>query len=348
MIGVDLFCKVVDNFGDAGVMWRLARALVHEHGAVVRLWIDRPATLAAIAPEEDAAIERREWGTAFPEIVPHEIVVEGFGCGLPEAFVAAMAARQPNSAWIVLEYLSAEPWVGEFHARPSPHPRFALERTFFFPGFEPASGGLLRERDLFARRECFGAAERARLFADLGVAPPPAHVTTVLMFAYDDAPLEALADALAEAPTLMLVPGRPAPAARGLLTTARIPFVPQSRFDELLWACDINFVRGEDSFVRAQWAARAFVWQIYAQPERAHWVKLEAFLDRFDAGTAMRDLWHAWNRIDGAPPLVAAWREFVAQRVAIDRQVRAWGDRLAQSEDLATKLLKLARERVKS
>ncbi|HET9045379.1 MAG TPA: elongation factor P maturation arginine rhamnosyltransferase EarP, partial [Casimicrobiaceae bacterium] len=36
----DVFCKVVDNFGDAGVCWRLARQLVAEHDLAVTLWID--------------------------------------------------------------------------------------------------------------------------------------------------------------------------------------------------------------------------------------------------------------------------------------------------------------------
>ena len=36
----DVFCRVVDNYGDAAVCWRLARQLADEHGARVRLWID--------------------------------------------------------------------------------------------------------------------------------------------------------------------------------------------------------------------------------------------------------------------------------------------------------------------
>ncbi len=39
-ITCDIFCAVVDNYGDIGVCWRLARQLAHEHGMTVRLWVD--------------------------------------------------------------------------------------------------------------------------------------------------------------------------------------------------------------------------------------------------------------------------------------------------------------------
>ena len=36
----DIFCSVVDNFGDIGVCWRLARRLSAGLGQQVRLWVD--------------------------------------------------------------------------------------------------------------------------------------------------------------------------------------------------------------------------------------------------------------------------------------------------------------------
>jgi hypothetical protein len=38
-------------------------------------------------------------------------------------------------------------------------------------------------------------------------------------------------------------------------------------------------VRGEDSFVRAQFAGKPFIWDIYPQDIDAHLKKLDAFLD---------------------------------------------------------------------
>ena len=69
----------------------------------------------------------------------------------------------------------------------------------------------------------------------------------------------------------------------GALTVRVLPFVSQPDYDKLLWACDLNFVRGEDSFVRAQWAGKPFIWHIYPQDKNLHHVKLRAFLQRYAA-----------------------------------------------------------------
>src|SRR4051812_15260369 len=147
----DIFGRVVDNFGDAGVGWRLARKLVAEHGLQVTLWQDGLATLARIAPGIDPALDQqsvagvtvRRWREPFPDVHPAGVVVEAFGCGLPSGYVESMARAAPPPAWFVLEYLSAEPWIGDAHGLPSPHPRLALPRRFWFPGFTAKTGGLL-------------------------------------------------------------------------------------------------------------------------------------------------------------------------------------------------------------
>ncbi|MDP1674495.1 MAG: elongation factor P maturation arginine rhamnosyltransferase EarP, partial [Burkholderiales bacterium] len=162
----DIFCKVVDNFGDAGVCWRLAQILHREHGLHVRLWIDDLATLRGLHPALDATVPLQQvdgitvcrWQDATPLPGEAAVVIEAFGCGLPETYVAAMAANNLPPLWIVLEYLSAEAWVDEHHGLSSPHPRLSLPRYFFFPGFTPATGGLLQEADLQSRRATFDAA----------------------------------------------------------------------------------------------------------------------------------------------------------------------------------------------
>ena len=88
----DVFCKVVDNYGDAGVTWRLARQLVREHDLAVTLWIDALASLAKIAPRVDAlrddqvlaGVRIRMWKEPFaevelPESVPGLIVISEKG-----------------------------------------------------------------------------------------------------------------------------------------------------------------------------------------------------------------------------------------------------------------------------
>ncbi|WP_034176361.1 elongation factor P maturation arginine rhamnosyltransferase EarP, partial [Burkholderia ambifaria] len=165
-IACDLFCTVIDNFGDIGVCWRLARQLAHEHGWQVRLFIDDLHTFARLLAGVDPDAGRQ---TIDGIVVEHwhaevgdaleiaDVVIEAFACELPGAYLAAMARRTRRPVWINLEYLSAEDWVADFHLRPSPHPRYPLLKTFFFPGLSAGTGGVLKERDLDARRTAFEA-----------------------------------------------------------------------------------------------------------------------------------------------------------------------------------------------
>jgi uncharacterized repeat protein (TIGR03837 family) len=373
----DIFCKVVDNFGDAGVCWRLARLLAREHGLAVTLWIDDPNALRRMAPGVDPARERqhlagvtlRRWAQPFPILASSEVpdvVVEGFGCGLPESYVSALAARTTPPAWFILEYLSAEPWVDAAHGRPSPHPMLGLPRRFWFPGFTRSSGGLLRERGLFdlRRRFALDPAAQAALWSLLGVPPRREGEIRVSMFCYPASPLAALQDAWARSavPVVCLIPESSvgdtamdsalppaAPLSRGAVTVHRIPFVAQDHYDRLLWACDLNFVRGEDSFVRAQWAARPLVWQIYPQAEAAHRVKLAAFVDRYGtvmaapAAAALRGLFAAWNEAPEAASLDAAWHQVAAVLPELTAAAGRWSERLQDLPELATGLVTAAR-----
>jgi len=378
----DIFCKVVDNFGDAGVAWRLARILAAEHGIEVTLWLDRLEALARFEPgiaAEPAAqhahgVTVRRWTDPMPDDVAGDVVVEAFGCGLPGDYLHAMAARASPPRWFILEYLSAEPWIDGAHGLASPHPRLPLSRRFWFPGFTAQSGGLLRERGLFGARDAFrrAAPAQASLWASLGVPGPAANERRVSLFCYPDAPLPALLDAWAdggEAVVCVIPEGVAAqalerwsggavpcpggtPLERGSLSVHVVPFVAPDDYDRLLWACDVNFVRGEDSFVRAQWAAQPFVWQPYPQSGSAHLAKLGAFVDRYAAGldpaarAAVRRFWDAWNRVPDADPIGPAWLNFAQARPELLDHGSAWVAHLAALPELAAGLVKAAGESV--
>ncbi len=348
----DIFCRVIDNYGDVGVCWRLARQLAAEHGLAVRLWVDDLAALAPMAPgiladadaQETAGVEIHRWPTDFPQVDAADVVIEAFACDLPTRYLEAMARRSPAPSWINLEYLSAEPWVESCHGLASPHARLPLTKHFFFPGFTAKTGGLLRETGLIAGRDAYCAALPAR------------DALEVSLFCYDTAPIGELLDAwaLGEHPIVCHVaPGKPlatvaahlgsdGPWQRGNLDLRPMPFLPQPDYDRLLWRCDLNFVRGEDSFVRAQWAARPFVWHIYPQEDAAHLAKLDAFLERYvhglprEAAEALRAFFHAWNRGGGA---AARWPALLAHLPAVAAHNRRWAEALASQPDLATNLV---------
>lgn len=368
----DIFCTVVDNYGDIGVCWRLARQLAAERGPRVRLWVDDLAGLRKLCPDivpglesqHSHGVEVRRWREPFPEVDPADVVVEAFACNPPANYVAAMVARQPKPAWINLEFLSAENWVRGCHGLPSPHPSLPLVKHFFFPGFVAGTGGLLAERGLAQARERFqrSGAAQARFWRDLGLPAPRAGELQVSLFCYPHGGIAALLRAWAAGgtPVRCLVPEGTATAALSAFFGAEslapgailrkagvevriFPFLDQDRYDRLLWACDLNLVRGEDSFVRGQWAARPLLWQIYPQQEGAHWPKLQAFLGLYCAGlppqiaAAVTRLWQAWNQGDDAG-VESAWPGFWENRLALQAHARGWAEQLAGTGNLANNL----------
>ena len=306
----DIYGRVIDNFGDVGVCWRLACDLA-ERGQRVRLVLDDTRALAWMAPQGHAGVDVQSWPGYGDN---GDVVIEAFGCELPLSVVERMAATSPaQPLWINLEYLSAETYVERSHALPSPQPR-GLMKWFFFPGFTPRTGGLLREASLLRERAAF---DRHAWLRAQGIEPLPTE-RIVSLFCYVGAPLMQWLDHEPERPTLLLLTPGPAQALpmpqRANLRTVNLPWLPQAEYDRLLWSCDLNFVRGEDSLVRALWAGVPFVWQAYRQHDDVHLHKLEAMIERLALPTDVAMLWRAWNATTPplpwpAAPQFAAWQE---------------------------------------
>jgi len=369
----DMFCNVIDNYGDIGVAWRLARQLSREHGQRIRLWVDDLTSFARVCPQLNPLTSRQQvqdievclWSRDFPhDIVPGDVVLDAFGCTLPDSFLSAMVARAPAVLWINLEYLSAEDWIDCCHGMASPHPRLPLVRHFFFPGFSEKSGGVIAERGLLEAAANWRRQTEAtqRYWQDRGVAPRLPGEYWVSLFAYENQAIGELLEQWSggSQPVRCLVPeGRILPditsgfcqqalaagdcLERGALTLQVLPFSDQTDYDRLLWSCDLNFVRGEDSFMRAQWAGQPLVWHIYPQEESAHWVKLDAFWQRYgqglgsDARQALLALNHAWNH---GQNIGTAWRQFAHERARLEAHARRWPHTLLAQGDLASRLLR--------
>jgi len=289
----DIFCRIVDNFGDIGVCWRLSQQLAQEHYLQVRLFIDDLVVASHIIPALNCElnsqvinhVEILSWQSANT-IHPADVALETFSCELPADYLAAM---QNKTVWINLEYLSAEPWVAEFHARSSNNTKPA--RHFFFPGFTEATGGLIREADIFQKNQLI--TNKQQLETD---------TLKVSLFCYPHEFIADLLNAMAESnqrvdcyvPASSILPKiaeffhldtieTGSILSKKNLNVHVVPFLSQADYDQLLASCDINFVRGEDSWIRAIWAAKPFIWQPYLQTENTHVTKLNAFLDLFYA-----------------------------------------------------------------
>lgn len=377
--------------------WRLARQLANEHGARVTLLIDRPATLRAIEPRADAGrlvdgVRLDAWPgeTGATQLFPGpdarrddaeppagRVVISAFGCELP-AHVRRGLSPESGAApplWVNLEYLSAEDWVDGCHGLASRKPADGAIEHFFYPGFTPTTGGLLRERKIVAERREFQGTGKEALWladhglaghglADRGFAGRPGELLASL-FCYPESRagelLQAMAagthairvlvpagvalDAVGRTLGTPLSPGEKA--TLGNLTVERIPMLDQAGYDRLLWSCDLNFVRGEDSWIRAHWAGRPFVWQPYPQTGQTHQIKLAAFLDRLEsiAGQApgIRRMMSAWS---GDAPLAPVWEDYLRQLGPIGAVHARWTDHLASQPDLAERLVEFCRNRL--
>lgn len=366
----DVFCRVVDNYGDLGMCRRLALHLAAQ-GQSVRLWVDDAALMQRMASEippadetpartHAAGVRWIHWQAEHDSWCGHEpadVVIEALGCQLPQAYLHRMRLRAEAgtcrpAVWINLEYLSAQAYVEHSHGLPSPQasgPGRGLAKWFYFPGFTPQTGGLLREDLLLQRRLAFDTLAWLQV---LGIPSPAAPERRVSIFAYPQAPLERLMDSLARSAhadgcpvRLMLTQGplqerasrwlQDHAWAQSTLRTTELPWLSTEDFDHLLWACDLNMVRGEDSLVRALWAGRPFIWQLYPQHDGAHAGKLQAFWDAVPGAdgptlhASVMPWWWAWNGLGPWPGGAAfpwsaedAWSQAAQQSCArLMRQV---------------------------
>ncbi|MGX0891630.1 putative repeat protein (TIGR03837 family) [Pseudomonas sp. ADAK2 TE3594] len=365
----DIFCTVVDNFGDIGVTWRLARQLVAEHGATVRLWVDDLRAFERLCPQIDInaaqqwqqGVEVRQWSADWQLTEAADVVIAAFACQLPSAYMEAMAEREKPPLWMNLDYLSAEDWVVGCHGLPSVKYK-NVQKFFFFPGFRKGTGGLLRESGLLERRRQFQQSPQAQqeFLQGLGIDRVP-NAQLISLFAYENTGLASWLDTMAadSTPTHLLVPegrilgdverwlgvdGLKAGAVhvRDALTVQVLPFVRQDQYDLLLWSCDFNAVRGEDSFVRAQWAGRPLLWHIYRQDEDIHLDKLDAFLTLYTQGLsepareAISGLWRAWN---AGETMTDHWKSTRKHWPELEKHAETWCLEQALQADLAAALV---------
>ena len=370
----DIFCRVIDNYGDIGVCWRLARQLANEYPFKVRLWVDELEALRHIWPDANlddhqllAKVEVCRWNEDFdPAIITADVVVEAFACSLPDTYLAAMKLQKLPVRWFNLEYLSAEDWVEGCHGLVSVHPQLGLKKIFFFPGFTDKTGGLLKEKDLIATSGSYFKDKRQSIDFEkkVGIESSPCELV-ISLFGYPNEAVPSLLQAWVTGAqkVLCLVPaGKLLPDinrylgeslapgdswSRGSLRLQVIPFLTQTEYDQLLWRCDINFVRGEDSFVRAQWAGKPFVWHIYPQDDGVHKLKLDAFLARFLAGAPenlgrpLTSFWQEWNSGTDCAP---AWNQCVLQLESWQTYCKDWRNSLNSLADLVSNMVQFCQK----
>ena len=377
----DIFCRVIDNFGDLGVCWRLSADLA-SRGHHVRLWVDDTSALQWIAPGalqgEWPHVQILKWDQTLDapglgnhrNLKPADVWVEGFGCEIAPEFIATRAQSTGSSTlnglnfpvWINLEYLSAEAYVGRAHALPSPvmhGPAAGQTKFFFYPGFTADTGGLLREQGLMHARQRFDENDARRNWLSLHGVDWQGEFL-VSLFCYEPAPLAALMQQWAAQPgstRLMVCAGRATQAVQAALATLRplppdgplqmtyLPMLSQTEFDRLLWCCDLNFVRGEDSLVRAIWAGKPLVWHIYPQDDNAHYTKLLAFWDVLKAPPSLAQFHALWNGLKTMPKGTDSEELLPTDLSTWHSAVQGLQAQLLETDDLTTRLIEFVQKK---
>lgn len=375
----DMFCRVIDNYGDAGVSWRLAQMLAKEYGWAVRLIIDDAAVLSAIVPTVKSEIRESRAGEVVvcdwlqaEEQSPFEpwnhsaadVVIELFSCRLPDVYEAAIARRvevEPCAVF-ALDYLTAEKYAEEGNGLPSPHPRYGYGKTFLFPGFSERTCGINREADLLERmNDVRRRVVRPKLFASFGA--DPEHPFTLYFFTYPEMPVENFARLLiadGRPVQILAAPGKASERLRQALEGnplcdcvrfVQAPMVPQDVFDDLLLSCDAALIRGEDSVLRAQLAGIPMIWTLYPQSEDTHLTKLAAFADLYGQSLSApaRNAWLGIEEfVNNGSTHPQAWKNWRDCLSDLKSGATDWKKRLFSLPTLAESISKLAENKLKS
>lgn len=365
---VDIFCRVIDNYGDIGISWRLARHMKSSYQWNVRLWVSNLQAFSCIQPEIDSRKNQQElfgiriifWdNNAHRFFSPRDVVIGVLSSDIPSEFLKKMYINYP--IWVSFEYLSAESWIEEHHGLPSRRSD-GLVRYFFFPGMKTNTGGMLLEPNLLKERDAMAG---SRLNQEVFLKNLPlkkealifwrSRPCVITLFCYENAPILALLEILVlnSRPTLiLLLQGVAVDLEKSFFSStlhfARVPFVNQEDFDRLLWCSDLNIVRGEDSFSRAMWAAKPMVWHIYPQQENVHLLKLKAWLNHYQAPKIVESLIWNWNSVHKSctKDFQSLWESALHPKNYLCWKIHAqeWARKQSTQTELGYRLAKFCKE----
>ena len=282
---IDIFCQVIDNYGDVGVAYRLAREFKRVYpNKKLRFIINQMEELNLIKKSEEIEI------ITYQDISKIEnsadLIIESFGCEIPKEYMDK--ALKKSKLIINLEYFSAEKWVDDFHLQES----FLggnLKKYFFIPGLSEKSGGILLDNEFLERKKKVEANKEYYL-EKFGIKEKYDLIGSV--FSYEknfDSLIEELKKLDKKIILLILSEKTQKNFIKYFdnvnnydkIKFVKLPFFTYDKYEELLALCDFNLVRGEDSFVRALLLGKPFLWHIYPQDENTHIKKLESFLEKY-------------------------------------------------------------------
>lgn len=307
MFDLTVLCKVVDNYGDIGFVYRLCRSLAEITDDIkIRLVVSNLESFAAMAKEINPNKPQQffrnwqifDWNNA--EICKNEFsknppvfLLECFQCGRPdwlEDIIFAPDFKQTVHS-LDVEYLTAEDWAEEFHLIKSGTRSVFVKKHIFMPGFTNKTAGLVLDSSFMQSKA--SRKNALQKLSDTGIDISEKDFN-ILVFSYPrsfnflvnainkcDFSKNAkvfVADGICTKPFLDACKEQ-----NSSFKIEKLPYLEQEKWDALLTLMDFAFVRGEDSFSRACLCSKPFIWHIYKQEKDYHLVKLEAFHKKLGA-----------------------------------------------------------------
>ena len=306
---LDIFCEIIDNYGDIGVVYRTAKELQKIFPkSKIRAFLNRLDEFKKINSQvldlPSQNIDGIEYITFdylrdnANELLTAQVIIEAFGCQIPEEY---MEIAYDNSELLInLEYLSAEDWIEDFHLQSSPLGRGKLKKVFFMPGFTEKSGGVITDSNYLERIQ--RVLENKEFYEKKYLSDIEDRENKIVgtLFSYEKnfTPLLEDLKKLDKDVVILAMGEKTQDSLRKILKNFSIEdfrnflkygkieirflnFLNQEEYEELINIVDFNFVRGEDSFIRAVLTGKPYMWHIYCQEEYAHMDKIEGFLDKY-------------------------------------------------------------------
>lgn len=306
---LDIFCEIIDNYGDIGVVYRTAKELQKIFPeSKIRVFLNRLDEFKKINSQVIDLPSQNIDGIEYitfdylrdnaNKLLTAQVIIEAFGCQIPEEYIEI--AYDNSELLINLEYLSAEDWIEDFHLQSSPLGRGKLKKVFFMPGFTEKSGGVIADSNYLERIQ--RVLENKEFYEKKYLSDIEDRENKIVgtLFSYEKnfTPLLEDLKKLDKDVVILAMGEKTQDSLRKILKNFSIEdfrnslkygkieikflnFLNQEEYEELINIVDFNFVRGEDSFIRAVLTGKPYMWHIYCQEEYAHMDKIEGFLDKY-------------------------------------------------------------------
>ena len=375
---ISILCKVVDNFGDIGVVYRLAKQLKKINPKnTINLIVDNLESFNKICSAVQCGLEMQEveglvvydWNAADfchnafsrNDGEPMPVILECFQCGRPDWMERILFEEklQRTVHIIMIDYLTAEKYAEDFHCLKSLTRSAKVQKVNFMPGFTEKTGGLVIDADwqkvpewkendpvlVFTYERDWtsfiqGWLSAASRWGDL---PEPSYKSKLL-----------LAQGRGKESFLAAVRNVVESSQRECIENSfieELPYLNQSEWDRVMKSCSALVIRGEESMSRACLSGIPFIWHAYPQSDEYQLVKVKALLERmkphFDEADfeIVEKVWLEINSSDeciasrGAEQLSNSYYDFFASVPRLVSGFQDFARSLRKNGDLAYNLM---------